>query len=847
LLNLITSQNLHSANPVGELKACVSIKNMLPSIANNGLTGAEAATKLATHGPNRLPENPPPSNIEILLGQLKSPLVYILLAAGIVTAVLAEYSDTLVIGAAVLMNTVLGYVQENRANNALQALKAMIHPVATVIRDGEEIKIDAEEIVPGDIVVLHQGDKVPADGLVVKSNHLNASEAILTGESAPVLKTEGNKVFMGTIVTTGKALVKVEVTGENTEMGKIASSVQEVSTETPLKMQLREFSKQLTKLTVILIVCVFFIGILSGKGIVEIFLTSVALAVSAIPEGLLVALTVVLAIGMQRILKKKGLVRNLISAETLGGVTTICTDKTGTLTLGKLRIVKQVGDKIDIAKQVFITRDSDPIISEAYYWAKRFISKEKRGVLKSVKTVDELPFDAKNRFLGVLSDDKGKRQVYVNGAPEIILQWCDLTKDKQEILEKEIKSLTQEGMRVIGMARKKVPSNYNLIKVKDIVEGGLEWVGILAFDDPVRFGVKEAFAKTKKAGVRLIVVTGDYVDTAQAVLRKLGIKLERGAVITGDDLIKMPLKNLAEFLASNATILFARVKPDEKLKIIEALKQNGEVVAMTGDGVNDAPALARADIGIVVGDATDVAKESSDLVLLNSSFETIVDAVEEGRVIFDNIRKVILNLLCDAFEEIVAVTGTLVLVLPLPVSAVQILWINLISDGLPSLALTVDPKRAEAMTIPPRNPNEKLVNAWMRELIFIISLAGGLLALAVFTISLQRTGDLTFARSMTFAVLGVNSLAYVFSIRALTNPVWSVSPFSNLWVIGSVIIGLIMQVVPFYLPITQKFLEIEPLTLANWFVVGCVTTCMFFLIELLKTIFRIALEREDAW
>lgn len=803
-----------------------------------GLTSKEAKERLQKHGPNILPEKPPPSDLFIFISQLKNPLVYVLVAAGIITFLLNHRSDTAIIFFAVLLNTVLGFFQERRASKALYALKKLIHPEAQVIRDGNILKIDASEVVPGDVVVLSQGEKVSADGKLIEANKLFVSEAILTGESIAVVKKEGSKVFMGTIVVSGQAKMVVEITGENTEVGKIAVKIQEPSEDTPLRKQLKTLSKQLSWLVLGLTVFVFVAGLLRGLEIVDIFTIAVALAVSSIPEGLLVGLTVVLAIGMQRILKKKGLVKNLVSAETLGSVSIICVDKTGTLTEGKMRVVDAIGIERDIVSQAMLANDlDDPILIAAWEWAGKKI-KNAKNLRRKHARISSIPFTSKNRFFASLSKwENGENMLFVNGAPEYLIEWSNLSKKKKQELLQTIEELSSHGKRLIGMARKKVPFGYKEIRTRD-VKKDLEWVGLLAFSDPVRLGVSEAFKKTRAAGVKFLVITGDYPQTAISVMDQLGIACEKNCVTLGEDVARLSVDKLATELIKGDTRLFARTTPDHKLKIVEALQKNGEVVAMMGDGVNDAPALKKADIGIVVGEATDVAKETADLILLDSSFSTIVEAIEEGRGIFDNIRKIILYLMSDAFEEIVAVLGTLILGLPLAVTAGQILWINLVSDGFPDLALTVDPRAPDIMKRAPRSSKEPIVSTWMKEIILIISLVGGVVALALFVYFYKSTGDLLIARSIVFATLGVNSLVFVFSVRTLKTPFWKRKFFANRWLNIAVLAGLALQITPFFFEFSRNFLGIVPLTILQWVIVFSASILMFIIIETAKVLFK---------
>lgn len=812
-------------------------KESLPK-ESRGLSSTEAESRLKKYGQNVLPEKPPPSDIRIFIAQLKNPLVYILVAAGLVTLALRDYSDSLIIFFAVAVNTLLGFIQERRANRSLQALKELIHPEAEVVRDERIEKIEVEKIVPGDVVVLNQGSKIPADGKLVFANRVFVDESILTGESVSVGKREKDKVFMGTIVVAGKAYMEVELTGADTAVGKIAEKVQEPHEDTPLRVQLKRLSKELSILVLILTTTVFLVGFLGGRPIVEIFTISVALAVSSIPEGLLVGLTVVLAIGMQKILRRKGLVRHLVSAETLGGVTIICADKTGTLTEGKMQVVEAIGSIKEMSLQAVVANDlDDPIVIAAFEWAKKNIP-SKDGLLKKHKRLDSIPFSSKDRYFVSLNEWNGENNmIFVNGAPEFLLNWSIMPAKKRRQMKIQIDSLTQEGKRIVGMARKKVSTSKKNLNEKD-AKTALHFLGLLVFSDPIRKGVRKALDETKKAGVKTLVITGDYSKTAIAVMNELGFEVKKDEFLEGEDLARLDDRELQKRLKGEREIkLFARTTPEQKLKIIEALKKNGEVVAMMGDGVNDAPALKKADIGIVVGEASDVAKETADLVLLDSSFSTIVSSIEEGRGIFDNIRKIILYLMSDAFEEIIAVIGTLILGLPLPVTAGQILWINLVSDGFPDLALTVDPKTKGIMSKPPRSPGEHLMTDWMKMLIGIVSLVGGLIALTLFIYFYNSTGNLILARSVAFSALGVNSLVFVFSVRTLTKPFWQENPLENKWLNIAVLAGLVLQFLPFTSGLKGFFgLEFPgfyPLAL-----VFAASFLMFIIIEALKALVR---------
>lgn len=809
---------------------------------NKGLTDSEAVRLVQKHGKNVLPETPPPSSFTIFIQQLKSPLVYILIGACVITLLLKDFSDSIIILVAVVINTVLGFFQESKAHKALYALKKLVQSQTQVIRGGIVKKIDSELVVLGDLVILNHGDKVPADGVLVEANRLFLQEAILTGESISVVKNEKDEVYMGTIVASGRGLMRITCTGDKTKIGQIAIKVQDVEQNTPLKIELAKFSKRLAYLVLALTVSVFVLGLLLGRRATEMFEVSVALAVSAIPEGLLVGLTVILAIGMQRILKRKGLIRNLVSAETLGGVTTICLDKTGTLTEGKLQISSILGDKKEIAFQVSIANDlDDPIVISAYEWAVK-LDRNNKELINKYKRLDSIPFSSKGRYSASLHKFNSNENVlFINGAPEFLLEWSNLSSNEKVAIKNQITDLTKNGGRLMGLIKKQVESGMTKISEKNIKNGGFEWVGIISFLDPVREDVGTSLNKALKAGIKPLIITGDYLDTALSVSQKIGFSIDIDRTMTGDMLNNLSINELAQKLKGDRSVLlFARTTPDQKSRIVEALKLNGEVVAMMGDGVNDALALKSADIGIVVGNASDTAKEIADLVLLDSRFDTVVSAVEEGRGIFENIRKIIVYLMSSAFNEIIAVTGAILLGFPLPVTAVQILWINLVTDGFPDLALTIDPKRNNLMNEKPRTLGEGLLTSWMKGLTGIISITSGLFALGLFVYVYKTTGNLPLSQTIAFLSLGLNSLIYVFSARTLKEPIWSQNIFANKWLVVAVGIGLIMQLIPIANETTRSFFGTVKVPINYWTLIISVSFITFVMIEIVK--FRNRLE-----
>lgn len=799
----------------------------------NGLSSEEVKIRQSKYGYNQLPEKKPPTKLSLFLNQLKNPLVFVLLGAAVITILIGHINDALIILIAVFINTILGFIQENKTSKALSALKKFISIKTTVLRDGKRVRIDTKEIVPGDIVFLNRGDKIPADGSLVSKNRFSVNEAVLTGESLPISKNVSDKVFMGTTVSSGQAVMLVENIGITTEVGKIADKIQDKDEITPFQIQLKKFSNHLLIIIGVIVIFVFIVGVLHGMDVTEILTTSAALAVSSIPEGLLVSLTIVLTIGMQKILKRKGLVRKLAAAETLGGVSVICVDKTGTLTLGQTEVSDYKGDKNNLAIQLSVANDlDDPVLVSGYKWAKSII----KGDDVSYNRIDSIPFTSKERFFISLNEwDDENNMIFVNGAPELLISWSTLNQSEKDKVAEEIETLTNEGKRLIGFGRKLCDKSKRTLELDD-AKGNLEWVGIVAFSDPVREGLIGPLKETQEAGIKTVVITGDYPKTSIYVLSQLGVTVSQDEYITGDVLSNMSDEELANSI--DKLKLFARTTPDQKLRIVNAYKSKGEVVAMIGDGVNDAPALHKADIGIVVNEASDVAKESADLVLLDSSFSTIVHAIEEGRVMFENIRKIVLYLLCDAFEEILVVLAGIVLNLPLPITAVQILWVNLVSDGLPNLALTVDPKRRGIMKDKPRSPNEHIITSWMINLILFVSFVAGIMALLFFYFVYKNTGDITLARSVAFITIGINSLVYVFSVRAPFTSFIKSRMFKNKWLGLAVLAGFGLQFLPFANETLRNFFRVTKLPTIYWGIAFGLSILMFLIIEMFKHIFH---------
>jgi len=801
-------------------------------MGRKGLSEEEAKEKLEKFGFNVLPEKPPPSWLAILFDQLKSPLIYVLLFAAFLTLILKHFSDTAIILIAVVLNTVLGFYQERKAKYAVYALKKLLVPQARVIRDGKRLAIDARQLVPGDLVVLEIGDRVPADGILLEATDLALDEAILTGEAIPVYKKVQDNCYLATIIIVGRGLMEVTKTGGETKVGKIAERLEEKEEITPLEKKVSGLAKALAILFGGTTLFVFLSGVILGKDFLEMLAVAAALAVAAIPEGLVVSLTVVLAIGMQRILKQKALVRRLMATETLGSVTTICVDKTGTLTEGKMRVVEAESQPEDldwlIKAAVLCNNLRDPLEFAMKEWAEK--KSKIKNILEEYPRLDEIPFSPKTKMIATLHPGV----LFVSGAPEVILERCQFSEEEKRKWLEKFEEYGQKGLRLVGFGYKK-GQGIRKVKSEDLRE--LSWLGVLLYEDPVRPSVETALEACQKAGIKIKIITGDYLITSMAVLRNLGLKIGLEQTMEGSELERLSAKELGQKIGQ--IILFARADPFQKLKIVEALKIQGEVVAMTGDGVNDALALQKADVGIVVKEASEVAKETADMVLLDSNFKTIVAAVEEGRGIFANFQKIILYLLSDAFAGITIIFGALLLDSPLPLMAGQLLWINLISDGFPALALTVDPKSKGLMQEKPINPKENLLNFEIKALIALVSLFAGLSTLLIFFWVWQKTADLTYARSLAFALLGANSLFYVFSCRSLRRPVWQTDFFNNRWLLGAVIAGFLLLASAFYFPPLAFILRTTPLGIFEWGIIMAAGLAVVLLIETTKFIFML--------
>ena len=891
-----------------KIKDC--FKNLKTS--EQGLNKDEVEKRLKKYGFNELPEEKKVSKIVIFLSQFNNALAYILLVAGTLSFLLQEYVDSGVIFAAVILNSIIGYIQENKANQAISKLKSLVEHNAYVLRDGNEILISSKFITKGDVIFLKAGDRVPADARLMETNDLRVDEASLTGESFPVnkkfdqiykkgvaLADRKNIVYAGTVISHGTGKAVVTFIGINTEIGKIAQMVKTVEEEaTPLQIRLAKFSKFLGIIATVICAFIIIIGVSQDRAFFEMFEIGVAIAVAAIPEGLTIAVTFILALGMQQILKKKALTKKLVAAETLGSITVICTDKTGTLTEGKMHVdhivigenefeVGSLGSRQDKeeAKIVSLALQTAMMCNDASVenpddalasWKFLGSSTEtallkaaiqsvlrKKELLKNEIFIGSVPFDSEKKYMISLHEkinapeDKTntiKYVLYEKGAPERLLEKSNkffhkgkinlITKEEKIQLYKTYEKLTSKGLRVIGLAMRdlSIPKEEKFQKDKidwRELDQKLVFIGFIAIKDPLRPTSVETIQTCRKAGIRPVIITGDHQLTAKAIALELGLKVENDHMITGDKLDEISDEDLKKLVKK--IDVYARVSPHHKLRIVRALQACGEVVAMTGDGVNDSPALKTADIGIALGTGTDIAKETADIVLLDDNFSTIVAAVRQGRVIFKNIRKVVTYLVSDSFSEMILIVGSIVLAIflgaenvPLAILPAQILWINIINDGLPDFSLAFEHGDDSIMEEKPLKKDEPLLNNEMKVIIFGVAVIRDFLLLGIFVYLVVEGFDSKFIQTFLFATLGVKSLLSVFSIRNLNKPIWTLNPFSNKYLIGAVFVSMSLLIVGVYAGPFQVILKTCSLSINSWFAIFAFSIFSIFMMEMVK-------------
>ena len=819
-----------------------------------GISEAEAERRLKAFGPNVIERIQQSSGFSILYGQCKSPLIVILFFAGGVMSFIGHYRDALFIFAAVLVNITLGFYQEYKAEKALAELKTYLKQRSRTVRSGVEREIDAAHLVPGDCLRLMQGDRVPADARLVFVNDFQVDEAILTGESLPVSKSvepstkaaalgdQRSMVFAGTLVTQGIGTAIVCHTGLSTELGKIAALVADSHREeTPLQKKIKAFSVQLGVFLSILTLVIFGTGIALGYSYAEMFLTSVAIAVAAVPEGLPVAMTVILAIGVQRMTRRKGVVRKLVAAEALGSTTVILTDKTGTLTQAKMTLSKilPVGERgkesmLELAllnTNVLVENpDDQPLewrMSGRVLEMALVRSAALRGVTvdtatQGIAVLNSMPFNAVNKFSVSLVRDHGKHQLIFFGAPDILVAHSTLSPTRQKEVLEQIDTLARSGELVMGVATKEVEEKKDFSFSKDLKLSQLCFEGLLTLHDPIRPGVQDAIHRVAKAGIRTMILTGDHRGTAEAIAREVGMYIDADNALDVRELRLLSDDDLRKRLPTLRVV--SRISPFDKMRIVLVLQSMGEVVAMTGDGVNDAPSIKQADVGIAMGSGTEVARDVADLVLLDDNFETIVAAVEEGRQIMHNIHKVLVYLLSSVADELILIGGALVTGLVLPLNALQILWVNFFSDSFPAVAFAFE-KHIDGLSHHARSREAGLFNPLMKFLVIFIGLSTSALLFVLYW-GLLRTGfpgDLV--RTFIFASFGTYTLFLAFSLRSLEKSILSYSPFSNMYLVAGVGTGIILMGGAIYIPFLQSIFDTVALPFV-W-VVGVVAVGMF--------------------
>lgn len=819
-----------------------SENHSLTQTGYTGLTEQQVIEQRKQFGENVLPEEKKTQWWTILLNQFKSPLIYIILTAALISLLLRQTQDFIIIMVVVVADTILGFIQEYQAQNTYLALKSLLKPTTTVIRqtaNGSERKeIEVRELVPGDLVILNAGEKVPGDGVVLEGTKLAVDESILTGESEPVNKkvaenpeepAENNKLFMGTTILTGRGIMLVTKTGTHTELGQIAMSIHEsVEEDTPLQIRLKEFSKSLTRIVIAFTLAILASGLIMGRQFLDMLRTSIILAIAAVPEGLLIAVTLILVLGMRKILKRNGLVKRLLAVETLGSVTTICTDKTGTLTEGHMRVnhANLVNKEHAIQCMVLCNDLEGPVDVALWEYAQNETEGHVQELFDSSARLEEELFSSETKYMITANRLNGEETYnFLKGAPEIVLEMCQLsTEEKGQILT-EIDDWANQGLRTLGLAYRALGN------LED--HTGYIWLGLLGMEDPIREGVIESVQVAQHAGIRIAMITGDYRKTAERIGRTIGLFRDGDRTIDGEELNQMTDKELQKEVAHIS--VFARIRPNDKLRIIKALQANGEVTAMIGDGVNDAPALKRANIGVVVGSATDVAKETADLVLLDNNFKTIVAAIEEGRTIFQNIRKVVAYTLSNSFAEVLTIFIAMLLGWPAPLAVAQILWIHLICDGPSDIILGFEPTEQGIMDEPPKPKNAPILTRLGYTLIAVISIASSIFALLIFNHYSTVHGEPINGQSIVFASFAINSMVYIFAYRSLRKPLTQMVPLKeNMYLIWTVLLGIATALLPFFIPGLGNALGIVPLTLNEWGMVVGIALLLLLVVEIGK-------------
>lgn len=838
----------------------------------SGLTEEEARQRRSQYGPNKLQTHKRKSIFMMFVAQLQDVLIYVLMGAVIITMLMGEYVDGIIIMAVILINATLGVVQEVRAGNAIEALRNMASPKALVKRDGQTKEIDSEDVVPGDIIVLDAGRYIPADLRLFESANLQIDESALTGESVAVTKDADaifsedytplgdrtNLAYMTTLVTYGRGTGIVVGTGTKTEVGNIARILSEDDeTKTPLEIRLDKLGKTLGIGAIIVCVVIFGISLIQGRDMAEMFLTSVSLAVAAIPEGLAAIVAVVLSIGVTQMAKRNAIIKRLPAVETLGSVNIVCSDKTGTLTQNKMTVqevfsftdeTQKTGSKLSpegilLAEAMVLASDAtlengestgDPTEIALLQLADD-LGINRKQLLANQPRMDELAFDSVRKMMSTLHKKDGKYVVYAKGSIDDLVLKCNSIIERSNIIPmtdahkanllKASDIMSKKALRTLAVAFKPLDSPLP----PDQFEEDLVMIGVVGMIDPPREEVKESIATAKDAGITTVMITGDHKNTAFAISKSLGIAKDISEATTGADINSMSQSELESHIKDYR--VFARVSPEHKVNIVRAFKSRGNVVSMTGDGVNDAPSLNAADIGVAMGiEGTDVAKNASDMILADDNFSTIITAIEQGRNIYNNIKKSVIFLLSCNVGEVIAMFVAIIAGLPVPLIAIQLLWINLVTDTLPAVALGMDPGDKDVMKEKPRQINENFFSHGAGTRVIRAGILIGILTLVAFLLGYHFGGHNPlgsnipetvheYARSLAFMTLIACQLFYSFSFRHEHKSIFKVGFFSNKYLIGAVIVGLILQLLVLYIPFMQAAFKLQPIGLNDWLLI----------------------------
>lgn len=849
----------------------------------NGLTSEEVKLRTEKYGLNKLAEKKQKSLFMLIFEQLNDAMIYILIAAAVISGLLGEVSDSIIIALVIIINAVIGVIQESKAEKALDALKKLSTPRAVVRRDGELKEIDSEELVPGDIIIIDAGRYIPCDLRLIETANLKIEESALTGESVPVDKDSNailsgedtalgdqiNMAFASTLSTYGRGVGIAVGTGMDTQIGRIAKMLDTGERElTPLQKRLAELGKILGFIALGICALMFIVALFQKRDMFEMFLTAISLAVAAIPEGLPAIVTIVLAMGVQRMIKENAIVRKLPAVETLGAVNIICSDKTGTLTQNKMTVTKFYADNtLDIISNLKVDNTIHKLLLENMVLCNDATYSEtsktgdpteialleaggkfnvfKNSISDLHPRINELPFDSDRKLMTTVNKYDTEFYVMTKGAVDNLIRLCTniyvggkvipLTEELKSNIMKASNAMSNDALRVLASAYKPLSSPHIEI---DSLEKDLIFIGLMGMIDPPRENVKDSIAECKKSGIRTVMITGDHKNTAFAIAKELGIADNESQAIFGAELDKMPEEELSSRIENLR--VFARVSPEHKVKIVKALKSRGNIVSMTGDGVNDAPSLKIADIGVAMGiTGTDVAKGASDMILTDDNFSTIVAAIKEGRNIYNNIKKSIIFLLSCNIGEIIALFIGILLGWPAPLRPIHLLWVNLITDSLPALALGVDPGDPDVMKQKPRDPKEGLFAGGSGIFLLLNGFVIGILTLTAFYIGTKiYPNSLEHAQTMAFVVLSVSQLFFSLNMRHPEKSIFQLGLFTNTKLLGAIVFGILLQNIVITVPVLASVFKVYRLTLNDWFFVILLSLLPLILNELAKIFLR---------